>query len=81
MKPTRILSSPVPSLKEIHTMTKPKTPRLQLYRERHPRIDFYPSPDVLAILLHHRKNGADATLAGVIDGLVRIGHQIVSGNT
>jgi len=63
-----------------HTMSNSKTHRLQRYRERHPRIDFYPSPDVLAILLHHRKAGADPTLAGIIDGLVRVGHQTVSGN-
>ena len=61
-------------------MPKQKTHRLQLYRERHPRIDYYPTADVLAILLYHRKNGADATLAGVIDGLIRVAHQIVSGN-
>jgi hypothetical protein len=61
-------------------MSKLTMNRLQLYRQRHPRIDFYPSPDVLAILLHHRKAGADPTLAGIIDGLVRIGHRIVSGD-
>ncbi len=55
-------------------------PRLQRYRERNPRIDFYPSPDVLAILLYHRKTGADPTLAGILDGLIRIGHRFVSGN-
>jgi len=65
---------------EQYASTVLKTHRLQLYRKRHPRIDFYPSPDVLAILLHHRKDGADATLAGIIDGLIRVGHQIVSGN-
>ena len=31
--------------------------RVQRYRSRRPRIDFYPSPDVLAILRHHRKTG------------------------
>lgn len=58
------------------------TNRIQRYRERHPRIDFYPSPDVLAILLHHQKVGVDPTLAGIIDGLIRIGHRAlnVSGN-
>ncbi len=61
-------------------MPKPKTNRLQRYRERHPRIDYYPSPDALAILLHHRKNRVDPTLAGIIDGLIRVAHQIVSGN-
>ena len=56
--------------------------RLQRYRRRHPRIDWYPSPDVLAILLHHRNVGLDPTLAGIIDGLIRVGHGAlsVSGN-
>ncbi len=54
--------------------------RVQRYRARRPRIDFYPSPDVLAILLHHRKTGADPTLAAILDGLIRIGHRFVSGN-
>jgi hypothetical protein len=56
--------------------------RLQRYRHRRPRIDFYPSPDVLAIVLHHRKAGVDPTLAGIIDGLIRLGHRAlsISGN-
>ena len=63
-------------------MSTLKTQRLQRYRERHPRIDFYPSPDVLAILLYHKNTGADPTLAGIIDGLIRIGHRAlsISGN-
>ncbi len=62
--------------------TNPSMNRLQRYRKRHPRIDFYPSPDVLAILFHHRKAGVDPTLAGILDGLIRVGHQAVtvSGN-
>ena len=56
--------------------------RVHRYRARRPRIDFYPSPDVLAILRHHRKSGFDPTLAGILDGLIRIGHQAlnISGN-
>ncbi len=62
-------------------MTKPKPHRLQRYREGHPRIDYDPPADVLAILLYHQKDGADPTLAGIIDGLIRVGHlAIVSGN-
>jgi hypothetical protein len=58
------------------------TQRVQRFRERRPRIDFYPSPDVLAILLHHRKSGPDPTFAGILDGLVRLGHRAlgISGN-
>ncbi len=61
-------------------ISKSTTHRLQRFRERHPRIDFYPSPDVLAILIHHRKAGADPTLAGIMDGLIRVGHRAVTGN-
>jgi hypothetical protein len=59
-----------------------QTSRLRRYRIRRPRIDFYPSPDVLAILLYHRKCGPDPTFAGILDGLVRLGHRAlnVSGN-
>jgi hypothetical protein len=55
--------------------------RTQRYRERHPRIDYYPSPDVLAILRHHSQTTGEPCLAGIIDGLVRIAHRVmVSGN-
>jgi hypothetical protein len=68
--------------KEENTMANQNTTRLQRYRERHPRVDYYPAPDALAILLHHHKAGVDPTLAGIIDGLIRVGHQavVVSGN-
>jgi hypothetical protein len=29
---------------------------------------------------HHHKLGVDPTIAGIIDGLIRIGHRFVSGN-
>lgn len=63
-------------------MPTQQTSRLRRYRTRRPRIDFYPSPDVLAILLYHRKSGPDPTFAGILDGLVRLGHRAlsVSGN-
>ena len=51
---------------------------VQCYRQRHPRIDFYPSPDVLAIILHHKNGGLDATIAGVLDELIRAGHQTIT---
>ena len=66
---------------EQYANTVLKTPRLQLYRERHPRIDYYPSPDVMPIIVHHLKIGTDPCLAGVIDYLVRTGQRaIISGN-
>lgn len=61
--------------------TKPEQSRLERYRERHPRIDYYPAPDVLAILLHHRDRSGEPCVAGIIDGLIRLGHRaFVSGN-
>ena len=59
---------------------KTKNPRLVLYRERHPRIDYYPSPDVADIIAHHQANSNAPCIAGTIDGLIRAGHRSVSGN-
>jgi hypothetical protein len=61
-------------------MNKRKPIRLQRYRQKHKRIDFYPSPDVLDILEFHQTNGIEKCLAGIIDGLIRAGHRSVSGN-
>ena len=56
--------------------------RSRRYRQKHSiRIDYYPSPDVEDILLHHQKHGHEPCLAGIIDGLVRVGHRTVTGNT
>ncbi len=54
--------------------------RVRRYRTVHRRIDYAPSPDVLPIILHHVKIGTDPCLAGVIDYLIRSGHQAITGN-
>jgi len=54
--------------------------RIHRYRERHPRIDYYPAADVLAILLHHSALTGEPCLAGVLDGLIRVAHRAVTGN-
>lgn len=55
--------------------------RLHRYRVRHPRIDYYPAPDVLAILRHHSEKTGESCIAGVLDGLIRVAHRaLVSGN-
>jgi len=54
--------------------------RLQRYRQRNRRFEFYPSPDVLDIVDHHLATGAENCLAGVLDGLIRAGHRAVTGN-
>jgi hypothetical protein len=54
--------------------------RVRRYRALHRRIDYVPSPDVLPIVAHHLKIGTDAYLAGVIDYLIRSGHQAITGN-
>jgi hypothetical protein len=59
---------------------KMKSHRLKRYRQRHRRLDYYPSPDVADIIAHHRVNGRESCIAGVIDMLIRAGHQKVSGN-
>jgi|GEM_PF-4533835 len=56
----------------------PATLRVRRYRQRHPRIDYYPATDVLAIIKHHRTVGKEPCIAGIIDGLIRVGHRCVS---
>lgn len=64
---------------ENHPITGNKS-RVRRYRVTHRRIDYVPSPDVLPIIEHHLKIGTDLTRAGVIDYLVRTGHQAITGN-
>jgi hypothetical protein len=59
-------------------MAKPV--RLHRYRQRHRRIDYYPSPDVMDIIAHHQANSGEPCIAGILDGLIRAGHRAVSGN-
>jgi hypothetical protein len=54
--------------------------RVRRYRATHRRIDYVPSPDVLPIIEHHLKIGTDFFRAGVIDYLIRTGHQAITGN-
>jgi len=54
--------------------------RVRRYRALHRRIDYVPSYDVLPILEHYRKVGLDRWLSGVIDYLIRTGHQVITGN-
>jgi len=54
--------------------------RVRRYRAKHQRIDFVPSADVLQIIEHHLAAELDNCKAGVIDELVRAGHQAITGN-
>lgn len=54
--------------------------RVQNYRLRNTRIDYYPCPDVADIIAHHQATGSEKCIAGIIDGLIRVGHHAVSGN-
>ena len=54
--------------------------RVRHYRAVHRRIDYVPSHDVLPIIEHHLKIGTDRCVAGVIDYLIRSGHQAITGN-
>ena len=54
--------------------------RVRRYRATHRRIDYVPSPDVLAIIEHHLKIGRDSCLAGVIDYLIRSRQRAITGN-
>lgn len=61
-------------------MTKPKLIRQHRYRQRHRRIDYYPSPDVADLIGHHQATSDEKCLAGILDTLIRAGHRAVSGN-
>jgi hypothetical protein len=55
--------------------------RVRRYRATHRRFDYVPSPDAEAIIDHHLRIGTGRYVAGVIDYLIRSGHQVtVSGN-
>ena len=54
--------------------------RIERYRQKHNRIDYYPSPDVVDIIKHHQSNSSEPCIAGILDGLIRSGHRSVSGN-
>jgi len=54
--------------------------RVRRYRSLHRRFDYVPSPDVRVIIEHYLKIGRDRCLAGVLDYLIRSGHQAVTGN-
>ena len=54
--------------------------RVRRYRAMHRRIDYVPSFDVLPLIQHHLHIGTDPCLAGVIDYLIRSGHQTITGN-
>lgn len=54
--------------------------RVLRYRARHRRIDYVPSPEVLAIIDGWLKAKLNNCKAGVIDDLVRAGHKAISGN-
>lgn len=54
--------------------------RMRRYRARIRRIDYVPRPDVLAIIEHYMTKHPKNRPAGVIDALIRRGHEAVSGN-
>ena len=58
-------------------LTRRAAVRVQRYRQRNTRIDYYPCPDVADIIAHHKATGSEKCIAGIIDGLVRVGHQNV----
>lgn len=51
------------------------------YRKKRPlRIDYYPSYEVIDIIKHHLGAKSDRCIAGILDGLIRVGHKHISGN-
>lgn len=54
--------------------------RVMRYRARHRRIDYVPSPEVLAIIDLWLKAKLNHCMVGVIDELVIAGHNAIAGN-
>lgn len=54
--------------------------RVQRYRATHRRLDYAPSPFVLAILERHLAAGLDNCIVGVIDHLIAAGDEAIAGN-
>ena len=52
--------------------------RVQRYRATHRRIDYAPSPVVLAAIERHLANGLDSCIAGVIDRLIAAGDKAIA---
>ena len=66
----------------MNSLSKKTPARLQRYRQRNRRVEFYPSPDVADIIAHHQSTGSETCIAGIIDGLIRAGHRaFVTGNS
>jgi hypothetical protein len=54
--------------------------RVRRFRSIHRRIDYVPSPDVLPIIEHYVMKRTDPCIVGVVDYLIRSGHQAITGN-
>lgn len=54
--------------------------RVQRYRATHRRIDYVPSPDVLAVIERHLAAGTDGCIAATLDMLITAGDKAISGN-
>ena len=54
--------------------------RVQRYRATHRRIDYAPSPLVLATIERHLAAGLDNCIAGVLDHLIEAGDKAITGN-
>lgn len=54
--------------------------RVARYRAKNRRIDYAPSPEVLALIEHHLAAGLDNCTAGVIDQLILAGDKAFTGN-
>ncbi len=52
--------------------------RSRRYRKQHRRIDYTPSPDVLAVIEKHLAAGLDNCLAGTIDRLILAGDEVTA---
>lgn len=53
--------------------------RVRRYRATHRRLDYFPSPTVLATIERHLAAGLDNCIAGVIDHLIAAGDAAISG--
>lgn len=57
----------------------PSNASVRRYRQRHRRIDYYPSSDALRVIEQWKARGLDHTIAGTIDKLIIEANMVASG--
>ncbi len=59
--------------------TNPKNASVRRYRQRHRRIDYYPSVEAMRAIERWKGRGLDHTIAGTIDKMIIEADMVASG--